>query len=370
MKIRCDRVDLADRLSSILGIISPTSPKPILSDFFLSTEDGHLVAEATDLEITGRAHFHKVEVIEEGQLALPSGRLLSILKEIPEDFVEIHSMDEPFGADIQSRGFNFKILGHDPSEFPRLQETAGGSPIIVGRAKLYESLKRVSVAASRDPTRFQLNGVFFEIQDGQVSLTATDGKRLTHDRFKVHKDEGLAISAILPNQAVDVMLKVLSSPLVRDDDVTLLITETHLSLKAADTLICSTQIEGMYPNYRSIFPPDAKVRATGKRGDLLTAARSAALTTDKQTSTVLFKIAGESLVVESNAKSIGESKIEIPVQLSGDPVDFRFNPVFFIEALRTFEDDEVHLEITSPDKPVLLKGSQNYLHLVMPLVTK
>ena len=69
---------------------------------------------------------------------------------------------------------------------------------------------------------------------------------------------------------------------------------------------------------------------------LSTAARSAALTTDKQTSTVLFKVTQDSLLVESNAKSIGESRIEIPVELTGDPVDFRFNPVFFIEALKDY----------------------------------
>lgn len=370
MKIRCDRVDLADRLGSMLGIISATSPKPILMDFLLTVEDDHLVVEATDLKITGRVHVHKVEIEEGGSLALPSSRLLSILKEIPEDHVEIHSLDDPPGADIQSRGFKFKILGHDPREFPRLEESPEAQKFEVDRQKLYESLKRVAVAASKDPTRYQLNGVYFEVQEGSLVLTATDGKRLTHDRFKLGQDPGLELSFIVPNQAVDVILKVLSSPLVQDEKITLSVTETHVSVTTRDSLLCSTQIEGIYPNYRAIIPPEARVRATGKRGDLLTAARSAALTTDKQTSTVLFKVTPESLLMESNAQSIGESRIEIPVELTGDPVDFRFNPIFFIEALRTFEEDLVHLEITSPDKPILLKGSQSYLHLVMPLVVK
>ncbi len=370
MKIRCDRVELADRLSSMLGIVSSNSPKPILMDYLLTVEDGHLVAEATDLKVTGRVHIYKVEIEEEGSLALPSSRLLSILKEIPEDFVEIHSIENPPGANILSRGFKFKILGHDPREFPRLEESPDAQAIEVDRQKFYESLKRVSVAASKDPTRYQLNGVYVELKDGTLVLTATDGKRLTHDRFKLSKGDGLELSFILPNQAIDVILKILSSMLVQDEQISLLVTETHISVKTKDAFLCSTQIEGMYPNYKSIIPPEAKVRATGKRGDLLTAARSAALTTDKQTSTVLFKVTQDSLLVESNAKSIGESRIEIPVELTGEPVDFRFNPVFFIEALRTFDEDVVHLEITSPDKPILLKGSHSYLHLVMPLVVK
>ncbi len=362
-------MDLVDRLSAILGIVSANSPKPILGDFLLSAEAGNLTVEATDLEITGRIVVHKVEVARDGQLALPSVRLLAILKEISEDYVEIEALEDIPGAELNSSGFRFKILGHDPAEFPRAQTTEGAHSISLRRDRFHQSLRRVSVASSRDPTRFQLNGVFAEIVGGQIQFTATDGKRLTHDKFKLPEDAGIEVSAIIPNQAVDVLLKVLSSPLVNDEKILLEIAEKHISVKTEDAIVISTLIDGMYPNYHIVFPQGTKTRAKGKRSDLLTAARSASLTTDKQTSTVLFKISADGLLVESNAKNIGESHVHVPLELDGDPLDIRFNPVFFIEALRTFDEDDVLLEFTGSEKPVTLKGSQNYVHLVMPLVT-
>lgn len=370
MKVRCDRIDLVERLGAIHGIVSVNTPKPILGDYLLYTESGALVAEATDLEITGRTYMHKVEILEEGQLALPSGRLLSILKELPEDYVEIESIDEPLGANLQSGGFRFKVLGHDADEFPRARESEGLHGIVLYREKFQESLRRVAVATSRDPTRYQLNGVFLELAGGKLTMTATDGKRLAHDQLKVEKDGSLELSAILPNQAVDVMLKVLSSQMAQDERITLQVSETHVALKTEDVWISSTQIEGMYPNYQTAFPKEARTRARGHRSDLLTAARSASLTTDKQTSTVLFRITPEGLILESKAQSIGESRIQIPLELEGDAVEIRFNPVYFIEALRTFEEDEICMELTNAETPVVLRGSQSYVHLVMPLVTK
>jgi DNA polymerase-3 subunit beta len=376
MKIRCDRSNLVECLTSIAGVVPANSPKPILSDFFLSTQGGSLLVEATDLDICGRALVHKVEVERDGRLALPSARLLSIIKEIPDDLVTIVSRADPPGATIEAGGYQFKILGNSPDEYPTLREPETHATVSLRRERLHDSLKRVSVAASRDPTRYQLNGVYISIEKGRVSFTATDGKRLTHDHFRL--DDGIDgnHTVILPNQAVEIFLRVLSTHSLPDETVTLAFSSTHLTLKTRDHQISSNLIEGLYPNYQSVFPPEPKVRIKAQRLALLSAARSASLTTDKQTLTVLFRITPESLVMESNAKDVGESRIQIRIEAQGDgfsveqPLDVRFNPVYFIDALRTFEEDDVVLEFTDAKRPVIFKSTGNYRHLVMPLVDK
>ena len=85
MKVRCDRKSLVESLTSIVGIVPPNSPKAILSDFYLGTDAGSLVVEASDLEISGTAVIHKVEVESDGAVALPSARLILILKEFPDE---------------------------------------------------------------------------------------------------------------------------------------------------------------------------------------------------------------------------------------------------------------------------------------------
>ncbi len=370
MKVRCDRARLIESLNSIVGIVPANSPKPVLGDFLLATEEGSLVAEATDMDISGKALLHTVEVQESGRAAVPSARLVSILKEIPDESVELHSRDDPPGAIISGNGFEFRILGHDPDEFPAVSEPETPNTFTLHREKLHDALKRVSIAASRDTTRYQLNGVFLEFEKGKVALTATDGKRLTHDQIRVDGEIDSAISAILPNQAIDVFLRILSSHAIQDETVTLSLSETHVNLHTKDNRVSSNLVDGIYPNYRAVFPPESRLRLRCRKSLLLTAARSASLTTDKSTQTVLFRITTESMVLESQAQDIGEARVEIPIEATGDAMEVRFNPVFFIDALRTFEEDEVQIELTDPGKPALLRGTANYRHLVMPLVNK
>lgn len=45
----------------------------------------------------------------------------------------------------------------------------------ITRGTLHNSLKAVSMFASADMTRFHLNGVHFEIHDGELRIVATDG---------------------------------------------------------------------------------------------------------------------------------------------------------------------------------------------------
>ncbi|MBI4586429.1 MAG: DNA polymerase III subunit beta [Planctomycetes bacterium] len=371
MKIRCDRLELADRLNSIVGIIPLSTPKPILINFYLATtESGSLLAEASDLEVTGRVFIHKVEMVEPGEMALPSGRIISILKEIPEDTVSLHSIEGGQGALLESNGFEFKILGHDPAEFPRAREPENLKSISLRREKLFDSLRRVAVATSKDPTRYQLNGIYLELEPGRIAFTATDGKRLTNDWFQIDNPEELTLSVIVPNKAVDAFIRILSSPLVQDENVLLSFSDTQVTLKTKDTHLASALVSGIYPNYRLIFPPEPKLKIRANRHLLLSAARGASLTTDKESQTVYFKVAPEGLVLQATGKSVGESRIRIPVEVMGEPMELRFGPVYFIDALRTFEDDEIIIEFTEPGKPAVIKGSQNYRHLVMPLVEK
>ena len=106
-----------------------------------------------------------------------------------------------------------------------------------------------------------------------------------------------------------------------------------------------------------------------KRADFLAAARSAALMTDKQTASVKFRFEEGKAILSTQAREIGESKIEIPISLEGEALEVRYNPAYFIDALRCLNEEEVRIEFFNAEKPGALRGGQHYRHLVMPLVT-
>lgn len=366
MKIRCDRQELADRLQSVSGIILTTpTTKPILKNFLLRASGDSLFIEATDLDMSARLRVDRVEVEREGKLALSASHLQGIVREIPSTMVSIESAGDGREAILRAEGYELRLLGDDPDEFPELKPFMSEGALQIHRERFMEMLRRVSIAASRDTSRYQLTGVFFEIDGDRLLMTATDGKRLTHDMIRLENRQGEAVSAIVPNRAIDVMIKVLATG---EDTVDLSILETESQLSFGHGQLMSKHVEGTFPDYQTALPSEKKTKVLAKRADLLSAVRSASLVTDRETATIIFHFEGDVVRLESHASNVGESKIEVPVSMEGEPLEIRFNPVYFIDALRTVQEEEIRMEFCGSGSPGTIRSGVNYRHLLMPLI--
>lgn len=368
MKIRCDRNELAQSLGDALGIVpAAQAPKPILMDFHLQTDGPNVIVEATDLDLTAKVKLERVEILEPGEVAVPAARLASLVREMQDRMVSIDALPEGRGAVLHAESCEFRLLGEDPKEFPSAQAFAHDDAVSVSREKFLEMLRRVAIAASRDTSRFQLTGVFFEIAGEKLTMTATDGKRLTNDHMRIENPRGAKASAIVPNRATDVMLKLLTQG---EPMISLLIQDPNIHISFGRGELTAKVIEGNFPDYQVALNQKVVSHVTAKRADLLSATRTAALMVDRQTLTVAFSIQADRIRLSTQASDIGESKIEVPATLEGEPIELRFNPAYFIDALRCLTEDEVRLEISDAEKPAMVRGGQHYRHLVMPLVAK
>ena len=366
LNFRSDRDELADAFGALIGFVPTAQPlKPILLNFHVLSRDKQLLIEATDLDIAARIRVERVEIEEDGELALPAQRLSSLIREIPAKEVAFESVADLAGVDIRATGFEIRLLGQDPGEFPSIPVFDDAAVLDVPRDKFVETLRRVAVAASRDPARYQLAGVYLELDGDSVRMTATDGKRLTHDHFRISGSTDLTGSGILPNRAVDALLKVLPQG---ETEFRMALGENDLYVDFGIGEMTAKLVQGSFPDYQLAVSQEAKIKVTGKRSDFLTAARSAALMTDKETATVVFRFDDGVASLTTEARDIGESKIEVPIALNGEPVEIRFNPTYFIDALRCVTEDELRLEFQDSGKPGSIRGGQNYRHMLMPLV--
>jgi DNA polymerase-3 subunit beta len=367
MRVRCDRNELAESVGNVLGIVPPAQPtKPIFSCFHLKTDGGSLIVQASDLDMGARIRLERVEVLEAGEAAVPAARFSSLVREIPDKQVLLEGLPEGRGIEVKAQSCEFKLLGEDHQDFPQVTDFHADSALKVSREKFLEALRRVAVAASRDTARFQLTGVFFEAEDDKLIMTATDGKRLTNDHIRIENTKKAKSNAIVPNRAVDVLLKVLAQG---EPTISLVIKDPDLQVSFGHGQLTAKVIQGTYPEYRVALSQKVVTKVTAKRNDLLSAVKTAALMTDRQTATVIFNFAADKVSLSTHASDIGESRIEVPISLDGDPMEVRFNPAYFNDALRCLMDDEVRIELTDREKPAAVRGGHHYRHLVMPLVT-
>jgi DNA polymerase-3 subunit beta len=381
MKVRCDRNELCERLQAVSGIVpSGSTIKPILHNLLIRATQSGLIIEVTDLEISARVRVDRVEVLEEGIVALPAARLLALVREVPGAAVTLAtrsadswagdswvagSQSGSFGAMLSSDGFNIRLLGPDPQEYPEVRQFQVENALVLQREGFLESLRRVAVGVCRDLSRYQLCGVCFELEKDRLLLTATDGKRLTHDLLRVRNPNEVKSTVIVPNRAVDVACKVLATG---DENFQLAFRGPEVQVEFGYGELMAKLVEGTYPDYQLAITPEPKTKVLAKRADLLAAVRSASLVTDRESAAVIFRFSENELCLESQASDVGESRIRVDVRTQGEPVELRFNPVYFIDALRTVSEEEVRLEFAGPGRPGAIRSGQNYRHYLMPVV--
>ncbi len=148
--------------------------------------------------------------------------------------------------------------GGMPVESVYHPEPAGDFPVrpaIQGRItavpkETLPALQIVAGCASTDTTRYILNGVLFSPDKGGI-LIATDGRRLAGAPARVPGRE-----FVLPNAAV----QVLGHPDFNARDAAILQPETgegpHIQFRSGPHTLIARTIEGNYPNYRQVIPPE------------------------------------------------------------------------------------------------------------------
>src|SRR5437764_9621696 len=109
--------------------------------------------------------------------------------------------------------------------------------------------------------------------------------------------------------------------------------------KTERAMIYSRLVEGRYPAYREVFPKKQTVKVTLTAGPFHAAVRQAAIMTDEESKKVVFAFAKKKLTLQASGAETGRSKVELPLDYEGKPIDIKFDPRFLTDMLRVLEPD-------------------------------
>ena len=200
MKVICDRAALVDAVNTVSGIVASRTPTPVLKCLKLTASNADpagLILTATDLEVGLRLGVAEVDVIEEGEAAIPAEKLSQIARACNDPTLTIET--EEHAVHIRGAGSHFKVFGYDPKEFPPVRDFTDTTVDceINGRV-LQRLITRTLFAAAVEHSRYAINGVLFARTGNQLRLVATDGRRLAI----AAGDRDLGLRRLQPGQAV------------------------------------------------------------------------------------------------------------------------------------------------------------------------
>ncbi|HSU16045.1 DNA polymerase III subunit beta [Longimicrobium sp.] len=365
MRFTITRENLQQGLGAVAGSIPTRTTLPVLSNILIEAEDGAVRMSGTDLDTAVSVRV-PAEVAEPGAITAPAKKLQEIARELP-GATELSTQGDSIL--ISSGRTRFKLNGLPRDEFPAFPKVDFGGSWRVTGAELQRLITHVSFAASTEETRPILNGVLWQLQDGEMRMVATNGHRLAKMTLPVEAGaEAPAADLIVHPRALQQVQRLFAG----DAQVEVARSENHIGFRSETVQVYTRLIEGPYPNYEQVIPKDNDKFMVADKGALNSAIRRMAIVASDQTHRIRMSLGGPSLKFSVESPDLGAANEELEVEYDGDPLEIGFNAQYLLELLRYMPTDEVKMSFKAPERaatmqPLGNEDTPDYLCLVMPL---
>jgi DNA polymerase-3 subunit beta len=369
MKFIVSTTALLRNLQTVNGVVSPNTVLPILEDFLFVVEKNKLTISGTDLE-TSITTWMDIESKSEGKVAIPARILVDYLKTLPEQPLTFSIDEDSCQVEITTDRGKYKLNGENGDDFPRVSSDDKMSDIILPSGVLQKVINKTAFATGTDELRPPMTGVLFQLNKDGINFVATDAHKLVRYRRTDAKARGSA-SLIMPKKALNLLKSNLPG---EQTQVTISYNSSFAFFSYNNVKLICRLIEGRYPDYNAVIPTENPNRLTINRADFLNTLRRVIIFSNKTTHQVILKIKGNELIV--NAQDLdfsNEANERLDCTYEGDNMEIGFNAKFLLEMLNAMDNEEVRMELSTPNRAGLLlptesDPAEDLLMLVMPVM--
>ena len=366
MKLHCHRSSLVTAFQVVGAVVPTRTPKDILKNVKLQATDGTATLTGTDQEIGIRYEIPGVESESDGEVLLPAAHLLSILRELSDEHVDLELVDGGFW--VRAGHSEFRLPTPDAEEFPPVPSFTDENYLLISGRSLREAVRRTVFATDVESTRYALGGVLLELESEALTMVATDSRRLAVVRNSC-RTEGTAELAndrpVVPSKALSLAERSISDD---EAEVFVAVHANDVVIKTGNSTISSRLVDGRFPNYRQVIPAESRLTIALVVEPFYSAVRKAQLVTDNDSRGVDFCFTSGLLTLNSQSADIGQSKVELPIGYDGDDLIITFDPRFVAEFLRVLEPEtSIRLELIDDESAAVFRVDESYTYVIMPL---
>ena len=229
-------------------------------------------------------------------------------------------------------------------------------------------IRRTSFATDTESTRYALGGLLLEFSEGLLTLAATDSRRLAVSNAISERQgdpQTPARTTVVPTKAMGLLERSIDA---EADFVDIVVHDNDVLMRAGACTVSSRLVEGRFPRYRDVIPPNGSVNIPLSAGLFYSAVKQAQIVTDEETRGVDFQFTRQLLTLSSAASAVGDSRIELPIEYEYDDLQITFDPKYVGEFLRVLNPETlVDLQLTDGDTAAVFRVEDSYTYVVMPL---
>jgi DNA polymerase III subunit beta len=366
MKFYIDRHILLDPLDQISKALPSKSIMPILNEILFKADNEGLTIIGGDSTTYIKAVIpsDNFELVREGSITLPGRKIVEIIKGFSTDIsFEINGTK----ATIKSGKSKFELAGMDAEEYPRFPEVNGQSFKLPG-AVLKNLIQKTIFATSEKSETPILMGVYFQLTESGIKLTACDRHRLSKLEHEV--ENNVSMEVVISSDSLGELMKLLSDK----SEVVMSIEQNKFLAITKGYSFSSSILEGAYPDTERMVPTVFQSLVTvNTKGMINALERVYIIAREEKANIITMSFSGAEVEIVAKVKDNGNASESVEI-LKKDGVDFilSLNARYLIEALKTISADNAIIHYVGEMKPLVIKGEneENNLQLALPFRTQ
>jgi DNA polymerase-3 subunit beta len=381
MKVVCSQSELNAALQLVSRAVATRPTHPVLANVLLTADAGTNRLSLTGFDLNlGIQTSLAASVETSGAITLPARLLGEIVSRLASDS-PITLATEESGEQVQltSLSGSYQMRGLPADDYPELPMVESGMTLKLQPAGLVQALKGTLFASSADEAKQLLTGVHLRFNAKALEAAATDGHRLAvlqvedalQDATSASDDASEGFAVTLPARSLREVERLMAG-WRSEDPVSLFCDRGQVVFLAADQMVTSRTLEGMYPNYGQLIPDGFNRTLALDRRGLIAALERIAVLADQHNNVVKFTSQPDEGVVQisADAQDVGSGSESLAASLTGDAIQIAFNVRYLLDGLKAMGSARVVLHCNAPTTPAVLKpesDAEAFTYLVMPV---
>ena len=369
MKLKIKKDLLLDGLNKVSKALSIKNLIPVLQGIKFDLDSNGLLLTASDNDITIQMFIEKtddMQIEKEGSIIIQGKYILDIVRKLQDDFINIEVIDEKIT--IYTENSEFNLNGINKGEYPNIKLELSKNPLRVNSNIFKSMINQTSFASSTDESRPILTGINFKINGDIMECNSTDSYRLATRFIKLSDIVDDNYNIVIPSKNLLEFIKIMD---YTENDVELHIFNNKIIIKYQNILFQSRLINGTYPNTTNLIPTEFILNLNVSVNELYNVIdRASILSSDKEKTVVTFEINNNTLFVRSSSDEIGRAEEKMKIEKDSDEnLKISFVAKYMMEALKSFNGDNVVISFVGEVKPIILKSNEDdgLTQLVLPI---
>lgn len=305
-----------------------------------------------------------------GSILLEANFFINIVSSLPDvtlDFEEISHHQ----VVLTSGKSEITLKGKDVDLYPRLQEVATESPLVLETKLLKSIIAETAFAASLQESRPILTGVHMVLSNHkEYKAVATDSHRMSQRKITL-ENVASDFDVVIPSKSLREFSAVFTDDV---EKVEVFFSASQILFRSEHISFYTRLLEGNYPDTDRLLTSNFETEVVFTTASLRSAMERAHLISNAtQNGTVKLEILGNSVSAHVNSPEVGKVNEELDtLSISGNDLTISFNPTYLIEALKALKSETVVVRFISPVRPFTLTpgdDSENFIQLITPVRT-